>query len=47
MLRLRENIVLLKLRSLINMSNLVPAREYVNRNDERVLILENPENQST
>jgi hypothetical protein len=25
------------------MCNLVPALEYVNRNDERVLILENPE----
>jgi len=45
MLRLHENIVLLKLMSLIDMSNLVPARECVNRNDERVLILENPEKQ--
>jgi hypothetical protein len=45
MLCLDENIELLKLRSLIDMSNLVPAREYVSRNDERVLILENPEKQ--
>jgi hypothetical protein len=45
MLCLDENIELLKLRSLIDMSNLVPAREHVSRNDERVLILENPEKQ--
>jgi hypothetical protein len=45
MLCLDENMELLKLRSLIDMNNLVPAREYVNRNDERVLILQNPEKQ--
>jgi len=45
MLCLDENIEFLTLRSLIDMSNLVLAREYVNRDDERVLILENPEKQ--
>ena len=42
---LDENMKLLKLRSLIDMNNLVPAREYVNWNNERVLILETPEKQ--
>jgi len=43
MLRLDENIlVLLKLTSLIDTGNPVPARECVNRNSERLLILQKP-----
>ena len=40
MLYLDKNLLLLKLRSLIDIRNPVPAREYVNRNVEQVLILE-------
>ena len=41
MLCLDENILLLKLRFLIDMRHAVPARSIVNRNVEQVLILEN------
>ena len=40
MLCLDKNIILLKLRSVIDTSNLVPAREYLKRNAEQELILE-------
>jgi hypothetical protein len=42
LLCLDENMLFLKLRSLIDVSNLVRARECVSRNVEQVLILENP-----
>ena len=43
LLYLDENILLLKLRSLIDMSTSVPAHECINSYVEQVFILENPE----
>jgi hypothetical protein len=40
LLFLDENTLLLKLRTLTDMSNSVPARECINRNAEQVLILD-------